>query len=123
MARVEPVHYKGTVWCVKVPTGFFVARRNGKIFVTGNSGFPKSLNIGKALDKMAGKEREVVGRVKGMGKQNPEWNGTAQGRAENSFKPEYDQTIPASDLAKKWEGYGTALKPAWEVFLTGRKPE
>ena len=123
MARVEPVHYKGTVWCVKVPTGFFVARRNGKIFVTGNSGFPKSLNIGKALDKMAGKEREVVGRVKGMGKQNPEWNGTAQGRAENSFKPEYDQTIPASDLAKKWEGYGTALKPAWEPFLTGRKPE
>jgi DNA modification methylase len=41
LARIEPVHYTGTVWCVRVPTGAFVARRNGKIFVTGNSGFPK----------------------------------------------------------------------------------
>jgi hypothetical protein len=41
LARVEPVHYRGIVWCVKVPSGAFVARRNGKVFVTGNSGFPK----------------------------------------------------------------------------------
>jgi len=44
-AAVEQIHYKGTVWCVKVPTGAFVARRNGKAFITGNSGFPKSRNI------------------------------------------------------------------------------
>jgi len=42
------------VWCVKVPTGAFVARRNGMAFVTGNSGFPKSMNIGKALDQWNG---------------------------------------------------------------------
>jgi DNA methylase len=41
LARVEPVHYRGIVWCVKVPSGAFIARRNGKVFVTGNSGFPK----------------------------------------------------------------------------------
>lgn len=52
LARIEPFHYVGKVWCVKVPTGAFVARRNGKVFVTGNSGFPKSLDVGKAMSKV-----------------------------------------------------------------------
>jgi hypothetical protein len=52
------VSYKGIVWCVKVPTGAFMARRNGLIFITGNSGFPKSLNVGKALQKMGSDESE-----------------------------------------------------------------
>ena len=86
------------------------------------SGFPKSLDVSKAIDKAAGAEREVVGRVAGMGKQNPEWNGTSQGRAENSFKPEYDETIPATDAARQWQGWGTALKPAWEPIIVARKP-
>jgi site-specific DNA-methyltransferase (adenine-specific) len=86
------------------------------------SGFPKSLDVSKAIDKAAGAEREVVGRVAGMGKQNPEWNGTAQGRAANSFKPEYDATIPATEAAQRWQGWGTALKPAWEPIILARKP-
>jgi site-specific DNA-methyltransferase (adenine-specific) len=86
------------------------------------SGFPKSLNISKAIDKAAGMERDVVGVVKGMGKQNPEWNGKAQGRAENSFKPEYERTVATSEDAKLWDGWGTALKPAWEPICIGRKP-
>ena len=45
LARVEPIHYRGKVWCIRVPSGAFVARRNGKVFVTGNSGFPKSHNL------------------------------------------------------------------------------
>ncbi len=44
--------YTGLVWCVRVPTGAFVARRNGKIFITGNSGFPKSHSVGKAIAKI-----------------------------------------------------------------------
>lgn len=44
-----PAEYSGTVWCVRVATGAFVARRNGRVFITGNSGFPKSHNVGKAL--------------------------------------------------------------------------
>ena len=62
LVRVEPFHYKGKVWCIRVPSGAFVARRNGHVFVTGNSGFPKSLDVSKAIDKAAGAEREVVGR-------------------------------------------------------------
>jgi site-specific DNA-methyltransferase (adenine-specific) len=63
---------------------------------TYGSGFPKSLNIGKALDKAAG--------------------------AENSFKPEYDRTAPATEEARIWNGWGTAVKPAWEPVVVGRKP-
>jgi hypothetical protein len=39
LATVEEVEYVGNMWCVQVPTGAFVARRNGQIFITGNSGF------------------------------------------------------------------------------------
>lgn len=51
-------HYSGEVWCVKVPTGAFVARRNGGVFITGNSGFPKSLDVSKAIDKDNGRKFE-----------------------------------------------------------------
>lgn len=44
MVRVVPFHYTGKVWCLRVPTGAFVAVRNGVAFPTGNSGFPKSHN-------------------------------------------------------------------------------
>ena len=54
LARVTPVHYKGKMWCIKVATGAFVARRHGKIFVTGNSGFPKSMDVSKAIEKKHG---------------------------------------------------------------------
>ncbi len=56
VGRITPEHYAGTVWCVKVRTGAFVASRNGFAFPTGNSGFPKSHNISKAIDKAAGVE-------------------------------------------------------------------
>ncbi|NBT76806.1 MAG: site-specific DNA-methyltransferase, partial [Betaproteobacteria bacterium] len=86
------------------------------------SGFPKSLDVSKAIDKAAGGERKVIGKALGMGKQNPEWNGTAQGRAENSFKPEYNVTAPATPEAEQWTGWGTALKPALEPITMARKP-
>jgi len=86
------------------------------------SGFPKSQNISKAIDKSAGVKPTVIGIAKGVGKQNPEWNGTAQGRAENSLKPEYNLTVATSQKAKQWEGWGTALKPASEHWILARKP-
>ena len=89
------------------------------------AGFPKATRIDTQIDRAAGAEREVVGRIKGMGKHNPEWNGTAQGRAKNSFEPEYDATKPATDLAKAWRGhrYGRqSLKPASEPCLSFSKP-
>ena len=57
LADIEPVRYEGIVWCLTVPTGAFVVRRNGKVFVTGNSGFPKSMDIGKAIDRSNGENR------------------------------------------------------------------
>lgn len=42
LATVTPIEYTGLIWCPTVSTGAFVARRNGKVFITGNSGFPKS---------------------------------------------------------------------------------
>ena len=59
LASVEPFRYEGTVWCVRVPTGAFVARRNGKVFPTGNSGFPKSLDISKGIDKAKGNGDDI----------------------------------------------------------------
>jgi site-specific DNA-methyltransferase (adenine-specific) len=83
------------------------------------SGFPKSLDISKALDKMAGAEREVIGR-------NP--NSRENATKENTLyesgtvgKTDFI-TAPATDAAKQWAGWGTALKPALEPIIVGRKP-
>ena len=83
------------------------------------SGFPKSLDISKALDKMAGAEREVLGR-------NP--NSRENATKENTLyesgtvgKTDFI-TAPSTDAAKQWEGWGTALKPALEPIIVGRKP-
>jgi len=109
---------------VRVPTGAFVARRNGKIFVTGNSGFPKSLDISKALDKMAGAEREVVGfGTNGMGRMNQ--NNAKAGYRPNPYSDGIDGvpiTTPSTDAAKQWAGWGSALKPAHEPVVLARKP-
>lgn len=51
VATVTAIEYSGLIWCPTVSTGAFVARRNGKVFITGNSGFPKSLDVSKAIDK------------------------------------------------------------------------
>ena len=83
------------------------------------SGFPKSHNISKALDKVAGARREVVGRVEnaiGFTDYAEAVGGSA------GFKAEYNITAPATDAAKLWEGWGTALKPAWEPALLVQKP-
>ena len=124
LARVTPFVYEGIVWCVRVPTGAFVARRNGKVFVTGNSGFPKSLDVGKAIDRAAGAEREVIGERVLTG------NARRPGRlahpniesAEYTHDGRVNITAPATEAAKQWDGWGTALKPAIEPIVVARKP-
>ena len=83
------------------------------------SGFPKSMAIDKQLDKQLGVEREVVGR-------NP--NSRENSTKDNTLfesgtvgKTDYI-TKPSSEEAKKWEGWGTALKPAHEPIVLARKP-
>lgn len=84
------------------------------------SGFPKSLNISKAFDKRAGKVGEVIGERR-FGKTS---TGQASGWNVNYKAAEGKQivTAPATDLAKKWYGWGTALKPAHEPIIVVRKP-
>jgi len=36
--------------------------------------------------------------------------------------PTMDSALPATDAAKQWSGWGTALKPAWEPIIVARKP-
>ncbi len=88
------------------------------------SGFPKSLDVGRAIDKVAGAKREVVGpRVTGDGHIQNRRNGTNDF---GTFKIAQDgidmATAPATDAAKQWDGWGTALKPAWEPIILARKP-
>lgn len=86
------------------------------------SGFPKSLNIGKAIDKAAGAEREVVGKSnRCTGKSQAGDNGIGTFK-ETNWETSNNITAPATDAAKQWEGWGTALKPACEFFTLARKP-
>jgi site-specific DNA-methyltransferase (adenine-specific) len=91
------------------------------------SGFPKSLDVSKAIDKAAGAEREVVietvvdifgereETVENVAGKTSIWN--SDGNGGNSAITE-----PATDDAKRWQGWGTALKPAFEPVVVGRKP-
>lgn len=87
------------------------------------SGFPKSLDVSKAIDKAAGAEREVVGqRVYGDGhiQRSNELSppiGTFQRTQDERLK-----TTPATPAAQQWSGWGTALKPALEPITLARKP-
>jgi DNA modification methylase len=90
------------------------------------SGFPKSLDVSKAIDKRAGAEREVLGNYE-IGGMSPEReNFGANDRSDGKgmgFRPgSIDITAPATSEAKAWEGWGTALKPAFEPVVVGRKP-
>ena len=87
------------------------------------SGFPKSLNISKAIDKAAGAEREVIGKKlharKGVAsaEERSVVGAGAFGEARMG-----DITAPATAEAEEWDGWGTALKPAHEPIVLARKP-
>jgi DNA modification methylase len=82
------------------------------------SGFPKSLNIGKAVDKLQGNKREVVGNSRAGSKDRNGYKG------DMAIMPFETETIDL-DITKgtsEWEGWGTALKPAHEPICLARKP-
>jgi DNA modification methylase len=93
------------------------------------SGFPKSLDVSKAIDKAAGAEREVIGiREDFAARANKKRVGVSW--ADNSLKDGSFSnpadigvvTAPATDAARQWSGWGTALKPAMEPITVARKP-
>ena len=109
--------------------GFEIRDTLGWIY---GSGFPKSHDIGKAIDKAAGAEREVVGRTKTPFKVDAAaYRGTSlQGSVNGDFSKQVDEngyrytehTAPATSGAQRWDGWGTALKPAIEPIILARKP-
>ena len=83
------------------------------------SGFPKSHDVSKAIDKAAGVERDVIG--KNMNRRTGRTNATAYVRGNDACESE-NITTPATDAARQWDGWGTALKPAVEPVIVGYCP-
>src|SRR5690625_2775928 len=81
------------------------------------SGFPKSHDVSKAFDRRAGAERVVVGT--GTSGKTYAMGGL---RGEQTSEGVYDITAPATDLARKWDGWGPAVKPVHEPIIVVRKP-
>lgn len=103
------------------------------------SGFPKSTNVSKQIDKQAGAEREIIGWKRGVGGQNlndivnerdtvretTDEGGKgvgAYGTGAKQVSIDIPVTAPATEMARILEGYGTALKPGWEPIVIARKP-
>ena len=84
------------------------------------SGFPKSLDVSKAIDKAAGAEREVVGfDARKAAQQTAAVNTASFGDYAGNAG---SITAPATDEARQWQGWGTALKPSLEPLTVARKP-
>jgi len=101
--------------------GFEIVRLEAWLY---GSGFPKSLNVSKAIDAHLSGEREVVGHSRDVAvEDNQGFGGIARGAVGVVQRPALiPVTAPATPEAIRFAGYGTALKPAWEPFIVGRKP-
>lgn len=110
--KKENVKYSGKVYCLQTETGAFVVRRKGKPFISGNSGFPKSCNIGLAIDKKNGIDNRTGNiRADGVNNQNICYDF-------KTMKPKFEERIAQNE----WQGWGTCLKPAYEPIIVARKP-
>lgn len=92
-----------------------------------STGFPKSLNVGKSIDKLLGAERTItIGpsyKVPNAKAVNPHFVATAEyWHAGLPAQIDYAPTAPATEESAKWEGWGSALKPASEHWILIRKP-
>lgn len=81
------------------------------------SGFPKSLDVSKAIDKSLGADRKITREA------SAEFSGHGSTSFDMRASTERERRdIPATAVATAWEGWGTALKPAWEPICLARKP-
>ena len=87
------------------------------------SGFPKSLNIGKAVDKKLGNKRKIIGKYVAPS-EKPEWT-EGRNTAGTHFGSSSKKNTFGGEISKgnsEYEGWGTALKPAHEPVVMARKP-
>ena len=106
--------------CAIEDAGFEIRDQIGWVY---GSGFPKSLDVSKAIDKAKGCQRRVVSEGKALKRMIPGADQNEKGWKKDNGR-EFVPTVtePASDEAKQWDGWGTALKPAWEPIAVARKP-
>ena len=113
-------HWTAMAW---EDAGWEVRDRIAHVF---GSGFPKSMDVSKAIDKMYGAEREIISSYKATGTaRNSKHIGAKTHSAIGDYKIDVEQiyqTVPSTNEAKQWEGWGTALKPAVEDWWLFRKP-
>jgi site-specific DNA-methyltransferase (adenine-specific) len=89
------------------------------------SGFPKASDISKTIDKRSDKEREVVATREAddfRGNASSGTGGIGTEESDEAGTMTYEYTAPATDAAKKWDGWKTGLKPATEFVVMARKP-
>lgn len=87
------------------------------------SGFPKSLDVSKAIDKAAGVEREVVPNPRAAQQTASKGRGETIHVEGGDFRHLTHITPnPATDTAQQWQGWGSAMKPAFEPVVVARKP-
>lgn len=110
--------------CAIEDAGFEIRDTLGWLY---GSGFPKSHDVSKGIDRAAGAEREVVGaQTRPDGTRRDSAKGGAPGTVLherlNTNGAMADITAPATPAAAQWHGWGTALKPAFEPICLARKP-
>ena len=101
--------------------GFEIRDTLGWIY---GSGFPKSMDVSKAIDKAAGAEREIIGRYTSPDGRDRSAPSNGVGAVYGRDGREWNKAItaPATSDAQRWDGWGTALKPAIEPIILARKP-
>lgn len=88
------------------------------------SGFPKAMDVSKAIDKAAGAERAFVPAGNAVKRMIPGADQDATGSwiKDNGRLFQPGTSEPATEPARQWQGWGTALKPALEPITFARKP-
>jgi DNA modification methylase len=112
--------------CAIEDAGFEIRDQIGWAY---GSGFPKSHDVSKGIDRAAGAKRIRLGTkvelgvIHGQGEANKTMHeGWQRPWRDNPDADAHFVTAPATDEAKQWDGWGTALKPAWEPIVLARKP-
>lgn len=106
--------------CAIEDAGFEIRDTMGWLY---GSGFPKSHDISKAIDRATGAEREITKSRALTGKARVLRGGNFTGDyGDRELNTQYNETAPTTDDAKRWSGWGTALKPAMELICVARKP-
>lgn len=107
--------------CAIEDAGFEIRDQMGWAF---GSGFPKSHDVSKGIDRAAGAERDVVGIDESKLRPNRINRGLVNSAGSGGFQSDNGATItaPSTDAAREWQGWGTALKPAYEPVCLAQKP-